>query len=484
MDYNSVGAGILSVITESLYDNPIVIFREYVQNSVDSIMKSQYNHNKCEIRIWEKDNCLYFLDNACGIEKNSFNAEMLKIAASSKKRQTSLGYKGIGRLSGVPYCEKIQFVNILDYESGIVQIFTINGIRYNEIKDSEEYSELSFEELMEKIGKHQDTNLNLLQEIAIELQRYNDLLNKTNTGFLVVLEKISPVLKNTIAGDDFFSNLQWLLPVDFKPELYDSPRYGELFSDLTVSQDDSTVSIKHFNIFYNDQQILRPIKASMLREYVCKNNFKYAVGFHTFPKDKISIDRTNLFSGIRVYIDNMLLCDENELLRSLDNYGLLSHTLNGLIQTVRGIGAMIYITDKVNITANARRTFIEVTDNDSLEFLRLLAEFVNTVYDTRYALSNFASAQDKQEQGSEKLQELRANALNCLRKLTKEEVELSCEAEPIPFKELTTSQKKRVIKKAISTQFDLKLKEYLKTVNPTDDKNAWNDFLLWLNSDK
>ena len=32
-----VGAGILNIITESLYDNPIVVFREYVQNAIDAI---------------------------------------------------------------------------------------------------------------------------------------------------------------------------------------------------------------------------------------------------------------------------------------------------------------------------------------------------------------------------------------------------------------------------------------------------------------
>lgn len=483
MENYTVGAGILSVITESLYDNPIVIFREYVQNSADSIMKSEYDNDQCEIRIWEKDECLYFLDNACGIEQNSFNEEMVKIGASSKKRQTSLGYKGIGRLSGVPYCEKIKFINIIDYASGVVQIFTIDSVRYNEIKDSEEYSALSFEELMTKIGNHQEDNLDSLKDIAFELHDHREMFKITNTGFLVVLENISSVLKNIISSEDFVSNLQWLLPVDFESELYGSD-YGELFTDLTASQDTDTFNIKYFNIYYNDNKIFRPIKVSMLRGYVCKSNFKYAVGFHTFPKDKISIDKNNCFKGIRIYIDNMLLCDESELLRSLDNYGLLSHTFNGLIQTVRGIGAMIYITDKVNITANARRTFIEVTDNDSLEFLRLLAEFINTVYDTRYALSNFASAQDKQVQNNEKLQELRDNALNCLRKLTKEEVELSCEPEPIPFEKLDVSQKKRVIKRVISTQFDLRLKEYLKKVTPTDEKTAWKDFLLWLNSNE
>lgn len=102
-DYN-VGAGILNIITESLYDNPIVVFSEYVQNSIDSILKNKVNRDKCEIRIWLNDNNLFFLDNGMGIEASKFKEEMLKVGASSKKKQSNLGYKGIGRLSGVPYC--------------------------------------------------------------------------------------------------------------------------------------------------------------------------------------------------------------------------------------------------------------------------------------------------------------------------------------------------------------------------------------------
>ena len=98
----------------------------------------------------------------------------------------------------------------------------------------------------------------------------------------------------------------------------------------------------------------------------------------------------------------MLLCDEKELLQSLAHYGLLSHTINGQLQSVRGIGAIIYITDKVNISANARRTFIEVTDNDSLKFLRLLSDFIDIIYDTRYSLSNYLSFVEKQNNDKEK----------------------------------------------------------------------------------
>lgn len=119
---------------------------------------------------------------------------------------------------------------------------------------------------------------------------------------------------------------------------------------------------------------------------------------------------------------------------------------------------MIYINDKVNISANARRTFIEVTDDDSLEFLNLLAEFVNTIYDTRYALSNYASAKDKQDQSIEKLQKLRIYALNCLRKLAKEEIKLTVDDEYSKFDDLSVIDKKKVFKKKSVKKLMTKLK--------------------------
>ncbi len=220
----------------------------------------------------------------------------------------------------------------------------------------------------------------------------------------------------------------------------------------------------------------------MLRYYVCKSNFKYAVGFHTFNGDKIIIDKKNSFSGIRIYIDNMLLCDENELLQSLNNYGLLTHTSNGQLQSVKGIGAMIYITDKVTISANARRTFIEVTDNDSIEFLKLLAEFVNTIYDTRYALSNYMSAKSKQQADNKRLLQLKNIALENLKKLTDKDVKLTTDDENgnNDFSNMSVTEQRRVIKKKISSQLDIKLKEYIKKLEKFDLENAYNDFLNWI----
>lgn len=481
MSDSNVGAGILSIITESLYDNPIVVFREYVQNSIDSIYRHSEDINKCEIKIWNSDNNLFFLDNGRGIDKERFKDEMIKIGASSKKKQRNLGYKGIGRLSGVPYCKELIFVNIYDYANNKAQIYKIDGKLYEKIKNEEESSSLSFTELMGVIGTYKDCfRLKDNQDISYAVQKYDELLKASNTGFLVFLHDTSKVLNNTIENKDFFEDLRWLLPVDFDEDLYNSDQ-KELFQELTKEARNEVIPARSCRIFYNDEPILRPIQKDMLRDYVCKCNFKYAVGFHTFKKDKIAIDKKNCFSGIKIYIDNMLLCDENELLQNLEHYGLLTHTLNGQLQSVKGIGAMIYITDKVNISANARRTFIEVTDNDSLEFLRMLAEFVNTIYDTRYALSNYVSAKSKQQAGNERLEQLRVNALENLKKLAKEDVELIVEPDD-DFSNKSVTEKKKIIKRKISNQLNANLKEYLKQVN-TDIvslENVYQDFLRWI----
>lgn len=85
MNQSTVGASILNIITESLYDKPIVVFREYVQNSVDSLSSVEVEaENSLTSKIWEANNNLYFLDNGSGISENDFINRMKSIAFSTK----------------------------------------------------------------------------------------------------------------------------------------------------------------------------------------------------------------------------------------------------------------------------------------------------------------------------------------------------------------------------------------------------------------
>lgn len=485
-----VGASVLSILTESLYDNPIVIFREYVQNSVDSIYKTNNYYGRCEVQIWSEDENLFFLDNGQGIERDLFEQEMVKICYSNKRKYKNLGYKGIGRLSGVPYCDNLIFINICDYKNNIAQVYTIDRKLYEQIKDSDEVSSMLFSELISVIGKKEDLDLNSTKYFD-KIKKFENILNETNTGFLVVLENINAVIKNTINQDNFINKLNWLLPVDFEADLY-ATEQQLLFKDLTT-ESENILPIKSCRIYYNGIQLFRPIKSKDFRDYLCKSDFKYAVGFHAFRSSKIQIEKDNEFSGIKIYIDNMFLCDERELLQNLENYGLLTHTSNEVIQSVRGIGAMIYIIDKVNISANARRTFIEVTDMSSLEFMQILAEFVNTIYDTRYALSRYASAKGKKKVDEQKLNNLREEALSNLKKLAKEKIELPLddEKEDLPIRntavqndETTQIELKRKAKQIISRNLDQDVNKYIKETDNLDIDNAYLDFIEWFKLNK
>ena len=474
-----VGSGIINVITESLYDKPIVVFREYVQNSVDSLFKSDKVSEK-DIRIFYAENTLYFADCGNGIEKDLFDTQMGGIADSGKLKQKNLGYKGIGRLSGLPYCECLKFINVIDYSQNEFQQYCLDGKKYAEEKNSEQVQKLSVEEFL-NILSETEAHPQDINECLGTLDRVKEYFKSHNRGFLVIMENVSPVLKTTIESDKFEENLSWLLPVDFRPEVYSQEDEIGAITQFLRADNQEGAPARFCNIFYNDKKILRPIEVNSFRNTVFKNNFEYAVGMVTFNGQKIQIDKNNDFSGIRIYIDNMLLCDESELVTALANYGYLNnHSINGMIQAVRGIGAMIYITDKTNISSNARRTFIEITDNDSLEFLQYLAEFLNNIYDARYALSDYASVLKDKTKKQEDIEKKKSTALAALCKFVSENVAVEEIEDRSNIAELSIQEKKMIVKKSITSRISKELKAFIKQYDVDNSETYYEDFLNWL----
>lgn len=480
-DYN-VGASILNIITESLYDRPIVVFREYVQNSADSFRKTPSIKN-LKSNIWNDDKNLYFLDNGNGISERYFENEMVSIASSGKNRISNIGYKGIGRLSGLSYCEKLEFVNIRSFKNQQIQIFTIDCLKYNAIKDSDEYLAMQFKELMNTIGHIETASTESRKSIFNIINKYEDMFATRDTGFLVILHNINFVLKHTIEEKNIYIELGWMLPVKFKDELKNI-KEKKLFKILSNNKSNGVVPAKYYEITFNNQEIERPITKKSLREFTCQTDIKYGVAFYSFNSTGISIDKNNVFSGIKVYIDNMLLCDENELLPMLNRYGFLENTVNELIQTVRGLGVVIYITDKINISSNARRTFIEVTDNDALDFLEIISALIKQIYNARYAVSKYNSANKNLEFDKEKLRELREKAEQALAILALDKVKMEDNSENVDrFDKLSITEKKQILKRTLSKTLSEKLRNYVSqvtTVKKSDINNAFESFKTWL----
>lgn len=111
------GANIIENLTTGMYQDSRIIYREYIQNACDQIDKAIkediVDKNEACIEIWidyEKRK-ISIEDNATGIKKDAFKSTLGNIANSSKKLGVDKGFRGIGRLAGLAYCQKLVFTS-------------------------------------------------------------------------------------------------------------------------------------------------------------------------------------------------------------------------------------------------------------------------------------------------------------------------------------------------------------------------------------
>lgn len=111
-----IGKNVLENLTQSMYDDSRIIYREYIQNSCDqidlAIANNSFPSEKLEviITIDEKMRNIFIRDNANGISKSEIVRKLEDIADSDKKQGENKGFRGIGRLGGIGYCRELRFV--------------------------------------------------------------------------------------------------------------------------------------------------------------------------------------------------------------------------------------------------------------------------------------------------------------------------------------------------------------------------------------
>ena len=117
MQQIKVGKYTLESLTTGMYENPEIIYREYIQNSVDSIEEAVKNNilkieeSRINIILSEMENKIIISDNGMGISENNAFYVLTDIGNSSKKYENNRGFRGIGRLGGLSFCEKLRFIS-------------------------------------------------------------------------------------------------------------------------------------------------------------------------------------------------------------------------------------------------------------------------------------------------------------------------------------------------------------------------------------
>ena len=114
IDNPVIGIDLLKMLMLQLYSNPRCIYREYIQNALDSINEAvklgilpQEKDGRVSIIISKND--ISIEDNGTGIRSDRAVKILTDIANSVKNGVDTAGQFGVGRLSGGGYCEILEF---------------------------------------------------------------------------------------------------------------------------------------------------------------------------------------------------------------------------------------------------------------------------------------------------------------------------------------------------------------------------------------
>jgi len=111
-----VGKHLLELLSSSMYIDPMTIFREYIQNASDSIdearkvrLLSTADPGQVDLFVDPNSRTVRIRDNGVGISHDQFQIRLTGFGTSLKRGTEARGFRGVGRLAGLGYCQELLF---------------------------------------------------------------------------------------------------------------------------------------------------------------------------------------------------------------------------------------------------------------------------------------------------------------------------------------------------------------------------------------
>jgi hypothetical protein len=130
------GGFVLETLTVGMYGESRNAIREYIQNGFDSIEKSvkmgllKEGEGTIEITMAVDRQSLSFRDNGAGLSTKHAGEILTRIGASTKLQEDSAGFRGIGRLAGIGFCNTLTFeTKVRGENQATIVVFQGNKMR-------------------------------------------------------------------------------------------------------------------------------------------------------------------------------------------------------------------------------------------------------------------------------------------------------------------------------------------------------------------
>lgn len=148
------GGFVLETLTVGMYGESRNAIREYIQNAFDSIQRAtntlgtlEKGAGHIQILMAENGNYLVIRDNGGGLPLRSAAATLTSVGASAKDYTSDAGFRGIGRLSGIVFSDRLTFTTKARGETEQTTV-VFNGAAMREAMSPEKGSTMSAEQLL------------------------------------------------------------------------------------------------------------------------------------------------------------------------------------------------------------------------------------------------------------------------------------------------------------------------------------------------
>ena len=117
-----VGKYTLESLTTGMYSDPKIVYREYIQNSVDSLERAVFlglleqQSMRIDIIVNSEESYILIKDNGTGISAAEAAQTLMNVGSSKKRNANNRGFRGIGRLGGMSYCDTLVFTTSVENE--------------------------------------------------------------------------------------------------------------------------------------------------------------------------------------------------------------------------------------------------------------------------------------------------------------------------------------------------------------------------------
>lgn len=351
----TIGKFTLETLTSGMYERPKDIYREYIQNAVDSI-DSALSENlliatkvTIDLEIDKEGRSIRISDNGTGIGVNYAQKYLLDIGHSPKRFTNARGFRGIGRLAGLAYCQTL--------------IFETSAVG----EDKRTIIEFDAQTLCEQM-LNENVDIDLLSLVSDVVTIRVEHEARTNHYFNVIMIGVKDT-DGILDVNRVQEYLEQVAPVDFDRDF----GWGKIIKSKLRAYGFATSS---YNIFVGDGNkktpVMKAYRDTVISDRLRKLEDKISeVEIKTFNYDGETVAylwyastsfygtlQDDAIKGLRVRKGNILIGDKSTL-----NHIFKDERFNGWL-----IGELHILSDR--LIPNARRDEIE----KNVAYLSMIAE--------------------------------------------------------------------------------------------------------------